>query len=440
MQGKQPHIGIRREDKNRWEGRVPLTPAHVRLLGEQGVRVTVQSSTIRAYSDRDYAAAGATIGEDLTACDVVFAVKEIPAELFCPGTTYVFFSHTIKGQPDNMPMLHTLMNAGGQLIDYELITDENGRRLIFFGRHAGLVGMIDTLWALGRRLSAEGLQTPFVRLQQAIEYADLEAAKAAVSRVGQQIQQEGLPNGLCPLTVGFAGYGNVSQGAQEIFDLLPFETVAPADLRRRTGPTDRLVKVVFAEKDMVEPVEADHSFDLQEYYNHPGRYRSIFQRHLPHLTVLINAIYWDARYPRLVTNDFLRRAQHENALGLKVIGDITCDVGGSIECNVRTTDSGNPVYVYDPKKGQARNGVKGEGPVVLAVDNLPCELPRESSQAFSDALIDFVGAIAKSDYTAPLDQADLPEPIRKAVIVWRGELVGPHRALQEHMDRIERDV
>jgi len=150
-------IGIRREDKNRWERRVPLIPKHVKeLIESHGIDVTLQPSSIRIFSDEEYLQAGAKIQEDLSACHIIFAVKEIPADFFQPGKTYVFFSHTIKGQKKNMPMLKRMMELGCNLIDYEKVIDEKGRRLIFFGRHAGLAGMIDTLWALERRLTWEG--------------------------------------------------------------------------------------------------------------------------------------------------------------------------------------------------------------------------------------------------------------------------------------------
>nr|HPM25254.1 hypothetical protein [Phycisphaerae bacterium] len=135
-------IGIRREDKSQWEARVPLVPADVRvLIQEHGLAVQVQSSPIRRFAEAEYRAAGATIVDDLRACPIILGVKEIPPRYFEPGKTYVFFSHTIKGQPANMPMLKRLLELGCTLIDYERIVDEHGRRLVFFGRFAGLAGM-----------------------------------------------------------------------------------------------------------------------------------------------------------------------------------------------------------------------------------------------------------------------------------------------------------
>jgi saccharopine dehydrogenase (NAD+, L-lysine-forming) len=145
-------IGIRREDKNIWERRAPLNPDHVRKLVAQGIEVLVQPSPIRTFPDQAYRQAGATISEDLSSCPMVFAIKEIPPHQFVAGHAYMYFAHVIKGQAHNMPMLQRLLDLRCTLIDYEKVTDEAGKRLIFFGRHAGLAGMIDSLWALGRRL------------------------------------------------------------------------------------------------------------------------------------------------------------------------------------------------------------------------------------------------------------------------------------------------
>ena len=146
-------LGVRREDKNKWEGRVPLIPEHVRKFKEEhGIETIIQPSKILAYADDEFIKAGAIVKEEVSECQIVFAVKEIPIDFFEYGKTYVFFSHTIKGQKHNMPMLKKMMNLGCNLIDYERIVDERGFRLVFFGRFAGLAGMIDTLWSFGKWL------------------------------------------------------------------------------------------------------------------------------------------------------------------------------------------------------------------------------------------------------------------------------------------------
>jgi len=428
-------IGIRREDKNEWERRTPLIPEHVRELAEQGIKVYVQSSPIRAFDQAEYERAGATASQDLSECPVILAIKEIPMKLLEPAKTYAFFSHTVKGQKHNMPMLQRILNLGCQLIDYEKIVDERGRRLVFFGNYAGLAGMIDTLWALGQRLAWEQVDSPFNQILPAHRYANLEEAQQAIQEVGHQIAREGLAQALTPLICGFAGYGNVSQGAQQIYELLPVREIAPDDLATfDERDPHHVYKVVFKEQDMVEPISVDTAFQLQHYYDHPEQYRPQFERHVPHLTLLVNGIYWSARYPRLVTKRYLQELFSQSTPPrLRVIGDISCDVEGAIECNVRTTTPGNPIYVYDPLAGQTYDGHKGRGVIVLAVDNLPCELPRESSTHFSTSLMPFVREIAQADFSVPFEQSALSPTIKRAFIVWQGQLTPDYRYLEKFL-------
>ncbi|RME73572.1 MAG: hypothetical protein D6784_11730 [Chloroflexi bacterium] len=430
-------IAIRREDKNEWERRVPLTPAHVaRLVQEHGIRFIVQPSPIRAFADEDYAQAGALLREDISEADVVLAVKEIPVPLLQSGKTYVFFSHTIKGQPYNMPMLKRLMDLHCQLIDYERVVDENNRRLIFFGEHAGLAGMIETLHALGQRLQWEGYTTPLAEVRHAYEYGDLPTAQTAIREVGRKIVEEGLPVELTPLVVGIAGYGNVSRGAQAILDLLPAREISPAELLTLEHDDDQhrniLYKVVFKEQDTVAPREPGHPFDLQEFFRHPERYQSRFAMYLPSLTVLVNCIYWDTPYPRLVTKEDARLLfQADTPPRLRVIGDISCDIEGAIEPTIKATSPDNPVYVWDPATDSAVDGVAGLGPVIMAVDNLPCELPVEASTSFGDALSPFVPALAACDFSVDFDLCQLPPELKRAVIVYHGELTPNYRYLEK---------
>jgi alpha-aminoadipic semialdehyde synthase len=251
-------IGIRREDKSRWERRVPVTPEDARRLKEEhGIEVWVQPSPIRVFAEEEFIQAGATVQEDLSPCPVVLAVKEIPEDLFEPGKAYVFFAHVVKGQPYNMPMLRKILDLGCTLIDYEKIADDQGRRLIFFGRHAGLAGMVETLWALGRRLDWEGVPNPFSELRHTYEYKDLAECKEAISLVGEQLKAEGLPKSVGPIVCAITGYGNVARGVWEILDLLPVEEVEPQDLAALAEGSDddghAIYKVVFKEEHTVHP-------------------------------------------------------------------------------------------------------------------------------------------------------------------------------------------
>jgi alpha-aminoadipic semialdehyde synthase len=433
-------FGVRREDKSQWERRVPLVPEDLKALREEGFSCVVQSSHRRAFADAEFAAVGVPVQEDLSDCSVIIGIKEIAPAKLEAEKVYLFFPHVIKGQPANMPMLRRLMELRATLVDYERIVDEKNRRLIFFGRHAGLAGMVNTLWCLGRRLDVEGIASPFSRLKQARTYADLSGAREDLRRIADRIDADGVPEAVHPLVVGITGYGNVSRGAQEILDLLPVRSVSPGELggvaAGRSLPRNVVFKVVFGEADLVEPLEPAGGFDLDDYYRRgKNGYRSVFDRHLDSLSVIANCIYWDDRYPRLLT---LERCRSMWGAGrrpkLKVVGDITCDVGGSIECTVKATDPGNPVYVYEPESGAARDGVEGEGPVVMAVDILPAEIPRESSVDFSRVLKQFLPALAEADFSKGFAELGLPDELKRAVIVYKGELTPDYAYLNASLE------
>ncbi len=431
-------IGIRYEDKYKMDRRVPLVPEHVKQLINKGIEVQVVPSEKRVFKDEEYRQAGAVLREEPLDADVVLGVKEMPIGYFKPHKTYVFFSHTIKGQPYNMPLLRNMMESKVNLIDYERIVDDQGRRLIFFGRFAGLAGMINSLWSLGERLKRKGMETPFTHIRQTHHYDSLEEAKEAVSKVGQTIAREGLPKQLAPLVIGITGYGNVSKGAQEILSLLPVIEISPKDLpglRQQKGLPDNVIyKVVFEEKHLARPKEAGKKFDLQEYYHHPERFEGTFEQYLPHLTVLMNCMYWDDRYPRIVTKDFLEELWKNKDLRLEVIGDVTCDPDGSVEITHKGTAIEDPVFVYNPETRKPVMGFDGEGVLVMAVDILPSELPRESSQAFSDALIKFLPGLLEADFEVPFEQLQVPAPLKKAMILYHGELTPDYQYLKQHLE------
>ena len=430
-------IAIRREDKNRWERRVPVTPDHVAELRRHGVSVVLERSALRVFPDEAFRAAGAQIVDELQAAPLVIGVKEIPAERLRPGTAYLFFAHVAKGQPANMPMLRRLMELRCSLIDYEKIVDDRGRRLVFFGRHAGFAGMLDTLAALGRRLLWERIDSPFARLRLAYEYRDLDEAKGELARAADAIRGQGLPKALHPCVFGFTGSGNASKGAQEIFDLLPYEEVLPEDLASLLEnddlPRNLLYKVVFTRADRIAHASGGR-LDPEELREHPARFRSAMTPHLAHLTALVNSIYWEPGQPRVASRDDLLALYGDGALPrLRVIGDISCDLAGSIEGTVKISTPGDPVYVYDVVTGEPVSGVAGKGPVILAVDNLPCELPVEASQHFGDALLRFLPAIDRCDWSVPFETLALPDEIRRAVIVHRGRLTPSYAHIARHL-------
>jgi alpha-aminoadipic semialdehyde synthase len=423
-------IGIRQENAYEEERRVPLAPDHVaNLVREHRLRVIVEPSAKRCFSDAEYERAGAEVSADLSPCTVVFGVKEIPPQNILPGQVYCAFSHTMAGHPSTMPMLDRILTEKCTLIDYELVRTSHGRRVIFFGHFAGYAGMIDALWALGQRFRWEGVSTPFEDIRPAFEYPSLEAAQAAIKEAGVRIRREGLPPSAVPMVFGFTGQGNVARGAMRILHLLPTVKLHAEELdeRFRAGQFSNgtVYSVRFRQRDLYEPLAQGEEFDWSRLHRHPETYRNRFERFLPLLSVLVNGIHWDTGFPRVVTKSGLRALFERNPTPrLRVISDITCDVEGSIEATVKTTPSGRgAAYVYEPLSGVARDGVAGVGPVMVAIDTLPSELPLEASTSFGDALMPFVPTLAGVDYSVERgEDLALPDEIRKAVIVHRGRL------------------
>ncbi|MCE1168431.1 MAG: hypothetical protein LWX70_10065 [Sphingobacteriia bacterium] len=432
-------IGIRHEDKYAMERRSPLSPVHVRrLINNQHLDVFVQRSDKRVWSNEEYHNAGAVLTDNLDKTNVIFGVKEIPIKHFEHSKTYVFFSHVVKGQSYNMPMLKALMDKGCTLIDYERIVDDMNRRIIFFGRFAGLAGMINTLWTLGLRLKEYNIDTPFLKIRQAYTYSSLEEARAAVADVGLEIAENGLPSELQPFVVGITGYGNVSQGVQEILGLLPVKEIMVnrlTELRsRKSAPTNLIYKVIFKQQDLVKHTNPNLPFDLHDYYQHPHNYLNDFEQYIPHLSTLVNGMYWDDKFPKLITRKYLQENMRDGKLEkLHVIGDITCDPEGSIDATLKGSTIEQPLYVYNPENHTIKSGFSSEGLQIMAVDILPSELPRESSEAFGNVLFNFVKPIAAADYSRSYDEIDLPRPIKRAMIVHNGELTPSYKYLEKYL-------
>jgi saccharopine dehydrogenase (NAD+, L-lysine-forming) len=432
-------IGLRREDKNQWERRVPLSPDDiVTLTRDHGLGFSIQPFPRRAFADEEFARAGVKIDESLEGCPIVLGIKEMPIDYFKRQHTYLFFSHTIKGQGYNMPMLQRLLDLGCNLLDYEKITDDYGKRLVFFGVEAGQAGMINTLWALGRRLACEGIQSPFGEIKQALEYGVLAEAEKSIRSVGEKIIEAGIPSALHPLVCGFAGYGNVSRGAQHVYDCLPVKEITPKELLNAGSGTfesrHHVYKVVFKEEDMVENISPAGGFNLREYYDRPELYKGTFERYVPLLTLLVNCIFWTPDYPRLVTKQNVHDLYSRDGVPkLRVIGDISCDVEGSVEVTMKVTDSGNPIFVADINTGKPVDGVEGRGPVVLAVDNLPCELPREASERFSTTLAPLIPSLAKADLSVEFEDVNLPPVWKRAIICYHGRLTPDYEYLSDYL-------
>ena len=226
-------IGLRKEEKA-FETRVALIPNQVKsLVDKHGIEFVIEPSSQRAFEEKEFEEVGATTTPlKGSGVPIVLGIKEMPMDFFEKDVAYIFFSHTIKGQKYNMPMLQHIMNTGSTLIDYERVMDDKGRRLIYFGNWAGMAGISDTFRVLGERLEIEGIKpNPFAGMRTTLELKGLEAVKEEFKLLAKRIQDQGLPEELTPFVVGFAGYGNVSRGAQILFDLLPHEEVQPENLQ-----------------------------------------------------------------------------------------------------------------------------------------------------------------------------------------------------------------
>ena len=258
-------------------------------------------------------------------------------------------------------------------------------------------------------------------------YPNCEVIRDIVRSIADDIVQNGIDYRIDPIVVGFTGYGNVSLGAQDIFDILPHIQVKPSELKQIVENWDRshnkIIKVVFHENDTVRLKNSETLVDVQHFYDHPALYESVFHEYLPYMSILINGIFWKPTQPRIVTyNDLQHLYSQSNVPRLRVIGDISCDINGGIEVTTESTSPSDPVYVYDMDTKTISYGVQGKGPVIMAVDNLPCELSADASQFFGDALYPFVSKLSRTDFTKTFDQLDIPLSIRQAIIAHKGKL------------------
>lgn len=295
----QSVIAIRREDNSVWERRAPLSPNHVAKLVKEGVKVLVQVSNRRAYPEQAYVNAGAHVQEDISEASLVLGVKQVPIDLLEPHKTYCFFSHTIKAQEANMPLLDAILEKNIRLIDYEKMVDSKGMRVVAFGKYAGVAGMINILHGIGVRLLALGHHTPFMHIGPAHNYRNTEMAKQAVRDAGYEIALGMMPKSIGPLTFVFTGTGNVSQGAQEVFQGLPIEMVDVKHLPKvaRHGSTNKVYGCLVSRRDHLVRKEGG-GFDAEEYSEYPERYASLFSLKIaPYASCIINGIYYGPNAP-----------------------------------------------------------------------------------------------------------------------------------------------
>ncbi len=427
-------VGILPESKNEWERRAPLSPKDVAWLVKKNISVEVASSPLRIYKDAQYARSGAKIVTEFKKANLLVGIKEPPIDTLIPDSVYMVFSHTTKGQTYNRNLLTAFLKKKITLIDYEHITGSLGQRLVYFGRYAGICGMIDTLHVFGRKAKLLDNPNPFSDLKSAVHYGTFGSAKRALEQVVNEIQKKGFEKKITPFVIGILGHGNVSRGAQEVLECMGAIEIHPRDIdilsRSRTSHKKTIYKLVFHREEKFRSKKGK-GFYFEEYLKHPDRFESNLDKSLPFLNILVNASYWDKRYPKLLSEAMLRRLYSTNPdFRLSVIGDLSCDIKGTIEITKKATTSSEPAFVYDPVAKEISNDLSHNGIAVMAVDNLPCEFPKESSMEFAEQVREYVYQVAAHGITDITNHHALTNAIRNAVVTQNGRLTHQFKYLK----------
>lgn len=393
-------IGIIREAKIPADKRVAFTPEQCKCIKEQfGVELVVQSSKVRSFPDELYIQEGIEIVEDVADCDVLFGVKEVPVDLLLPGKTYFFFSHTIKKQAHNKKLMKALLAKNITMVDYECLTNKAGERILGFGRYAGIVGTYNAILAYGQRF---GLY-------------DLKPANLCIDR--NELEKELKKVKLPPIKIVFTGGGRVASGTLEILNTLGIRSVSP----------EEFLSLKFEEA-VYTQLHADHHyhrkddgrFDMHELMQHPDRYRAVFVPYTKVADIFISCHFWDPKAEKL----FAKEDMKTDDFSLKVIADITCDIDGSVPSTIRSSTIEKPLYGYDPITNKETPPFQNSSVTVMAVDNLPCELPRDASTDFGYALIEKVLPCLLGN--------DPDEMIGRAIICKEGKLMERFEYLKDY--------
>ena len=394
-------IGILREGKVPIDKRVALTPAHAAALkSTYSCEVVVQPSPIRAITDDEYVAEGIALQEDLSDCDVLFGVKEVPVDQLILNKTYFFFSHTYKKQPYNAKLLKACVERNIRLIDYELLT-KNGARVVAFGRFAGLVGAYNGLRGWGEKYGQ-------YHLKPAHECTDMDEMFA-------QLQGVDWP---ADLRILLTGKGRVAGGAVETLQASGIPQIAPEDISGYEG-------CFWSQLDVEDYYQkADGSaFDRQELFADPSGYESAFMRYAPFAKLYIAGHYYDSRAPFIFTRDDAKRPD----FAISYVADISCDIDGPVASTLRPSTIAEPFYGYLAAQEKEVGHDHPDAIGVMAVDNLPCELPRDASLSFgNDLMTHVVPALFDGDGEGVLARATECE---------RGSLTDKFAYLQEYIDK-----
>jgi alanine dehydrogenase len=388
-------IGIIKEGKIPHEDRTPFSPSQCRQMQHEPFSntVLVQSYKYRCYSDEEYRKAGLNIENNVDECDVFFGVKEVPIDLLIPGKTYFCFSHTIKKQEHNRTLLQEILKRKIRLIDYELITDDNGRRLTAFGKFAGICGAYNSIWTYGRRT---GLFT-LPRLKEYKHYHD-------VLPVYKQIQWP-------PMKIVLTGHGRVGKGAIQVLADMGFTQVSPSDFLK-IKKTDQPIFTALSSADYIRPIDSNKAFQKSEYYANPKHFRSDFLPYLAIADIFINGIYWDIRAPKYFELSDISRPD----FNVSVIGDITCDIAphASVPTTFRASSIDDPVYGVSRKTLSETKAYESDSVDIMAIDNVANELPRDASKYFGDRLLKYI--------IPELNNMDNSPIIQRAMITENGKL------------------
>ncbi|MCC7301841.1 MAG: alanine dehydrogenase [Bacteroidia bacterium] len=384
-------IAVLREGKMPRDRRVPFTPEQCAAIPAifPGTTVCIQPSEWRCFPDQEYKDAGVDVREDISACDVFMGIKEVPKQDLLPEKTYFFFSHTIKKQPHNKTLMQELLKKKIRMIDYETLTDPDLNRILGFGHYAGLVGAYNGIRGYGLRYNLFYLKPA----NQCHDRREME----------KELKKIRLPN----IKIVITGNGRVANGAIELLGMLKIRRITPYEFTQfsfREATYTQLHSYNYNETKDGSP------WDTQHFYSHPEDFRSTFGKYTPHCDLLVHCSFWDPRAPRLFSKEDMRSP----GFRISVIADVTCDIDGSIPSTTKPSSIQEPFYGYDPVTERTGEPFANQSITVMAVDNLPCELPRDASEGFGKELIEKV--------LPALTGKDEPGLLARATICQNGKL------------------
>lgn len=360
-------IGLIKEGKSPADNRVALTPAQCKWIHRNAahVKVVAQSSSTRCFSDKEYSVAGVEIVDNLADCDILLGIKEVPISELIPGKTYLFFSHTKKKQPYNQPLLRAILDNDIRLVDYECLEHDDGQRIIGFGFFAGVVGAHNGIMAYGNRTGLYRLE----RVYQQRSFRELIHMYFGLR----------LPN----VKIVVAGSGRVAHGLLEVMNLMGIHEVEPDDylVRRFSYPVYTQLKGadLYMHK-------ATGKYNRVDFHEHPDQYTCKFLPYAAQTDILMNGVYWDKTVPRLFETNDVRA----DDFIIRTIADVTDDKEGSVPINAGDQTIEDPVYGIDRESLQKTAPYLSNSIDVMAVGNLPNELPRDASRYFGEQLIKYV--------------------------------------------------